>query len=285
MADVGLTSAEQFLRDSARRFFEELYENPEMHLEQELHRDLSWTPALWFTIHEQIRIFVEPSETSPYPRILGLKNGDVRRFPQPIAIYVVCPEEILRAPGQQAEIRRLHADGYGLITVDADGNANRVISTIPLIQIISAPEFKQEITGLSKKLRQRISEAFEDYCAKPVNGVKSLSEVIEGMVEQSGKDAVRKQYLQKKDVTGSIADLLDALYDLPRCNNVRAQIGGVRSFIAEYRNLSHHWPKNAQRAYKKFADCRHAFLDGIKRVHQFRTAMKDVGLSGNLPRS
>ena len=285
MADVGLTSGEQFLRDSAKRFFEERYENPVMHLEQELHRDLAWAPALWFTIHEQIGIFVEPSETSAYPRILELKSGDVRRFPQPIAIYAVCPEEILHIPGQQAERRRLEADGYGLITVDVDGNATRVVGTIPLIQIISAAEFKQELTGLPKKLRQRISEAFEDYCAKPVNGVKSLSEVIEGMVEQSGKDGVRKKYLQKKDVSGSIADLLDALYDSPQYNNVRAQIGGVRSFIAEYRNLSHHWPRNAKRAHKKFSDCRHAFLDGIKRVHQFRTAMKNVGLSGNLPRA
>ena len=64
MTDVGLTSGEQFLRDSARTFFEELYENPEMHVGEELHRDLFWTPALWFTIHEQIGIFVEPSETS-----------------------------------------------------------------------------------------------------------------------------------------------------------------------------------------------------------------------------
>ena len=285
MTDVGLTSGEQFLRNAARRFFEGLYENPEMHLEEELHRDLSWTPALWFTIHEQIRIFVEPSETSPYPRILELKNGDVRRFPQPIAIYAACPEEILHAPGQRGEIKRLEADGYGLVTVDADGNANRVISAIPLIHIIPSSEFKQEIKGLPKKLRQRISEAFEDYCSKPVNGVKSLSEVIEGMVEQAGKDAVKKQYLQQKNVGGSIADLLDALHNLPQCNNVRAQIGGVRSFVAEYRNLSHHWPKDAKRAHKKFSVCRHAFLDGIKRIHQFRTAMKVVGFSGNLPRA
>ena len=172
-----------------------------------------------------------------------------------------------------------------MIAVNGNGDANRVITAIPVIQIISAAEFKQEIIGLPKKLRQRISEAFEDYCSKPVNGVKSLSEVIEGMIEQSGKDAVRKQHLQRNQVTGSVADLLDALYDCPHCNNVRAQIGGVRSYISEYRNLTHHWPKNSKRAHKKFSDCRHAFLDGIKRVHQFRTAMKNVGLSGNLPRA
>lgn len=285
MTDVGLTSAEQFLRDSARRFFEELYENPEMHVGKELHRDLSWTPALWFSIHEQVKIFVEPSETSAYPRILELKNGDVRRFPQPIAIYIVCAEEVVHSAAHRAEVSRLKADGYGLITVNGDGDAQRIITAIPLIQIIAAPEFKQEIQGLPKKLRQRISEAFEDYCSKPVNGVKSLSEVVEGLIEQAGRDAVRKQYLQKKQVAGSIADVLDALYDCPRCNNVRAQIGGVRSYVSEYRNLSHHWPNTAKRAYKKFADCRHAFLDGIKRIHQFRGAMKDVGLSGNLPRA
>lgn len=134
-------------------------------------------------------------------------------------------------------------------------------------------------------MRQRVSEAFDDYCNKPVNGVRSLSEVVEGMVEQAGREAVKKQYLNGSDVGGPVARTLDGMYESKQFKNVRAQIGGVRSYIAEYRNLSHHWPKNARRAHKKYADCRHAFLDGIRQMQRFRTAMKDVGLSGNIPRT
>ena len=285
MTSIGLTPGAAFLRDAARQFFENLYGNPKMHQDQQLHKDLSWTPALRFTIHEQINVFVEPSESGPYPRILELKAREVRLFPQPISIYAVCPEETLLNTGQGREVRRLEEDGFGLITVDASGTAKRHVSAIPLIQIIPASEIKKELTELTPKIRQRVSEAFEDYCNKPVNGVRSLSEIVEALVEQAGRDAVRKQYIANSAHRHGPADTLDALYQSNHCHNIRAQIGGIRSYIAEYRNLSHHWPKDAKRAHKKYSDCRHAFLDGIKHLQRFRDAVKTIGLSGNLPRS
>lgn len=285
MTSIGLTPGAAFLRDAARQFFEDLYGSPTMHQDQQLHKDLSWTPALRFTIHEQINVFVEPSESGPYPRILELKASEVRLFPQPISIYAVCPEESLLGASQGQELKRLEADGFGLITVDASGTAKRLVSTIPLIQIISASEIRKELAELTPKIRQRVSEAFEDYCNKPVNGVRSLSEVVEGLVEQAGRDAVRKQYIANAAHKAGPADTLDALYQSSYCHNIRAQVGGVRSYIAEYRNLSHHWPKNAKRAHKKYSDCRHAFLDGIKQLQRFRGAVRGIGLTGNLPRS
>ena len=285
MTDIGLTSGEEFLRDAARQYFQNLYGDPAMHLSRQLHKDLSWTPALRFTIHEQIHVFVEASESSPYPRIFELKSREVQQFPQPIAIYAVCPEEALTSPSQKNEMKRLVADGFGLLAVDANGVATRLASTIPIIQIIPSAEIKKETAELTLKMRQRVSEAFDDYCNKPVNGVRSLTEIVEGLVAQAGKEATTRQYIPQAAANGSTADTLDALYGSSQFHNVRAQVGGVRSYIAEYRNLSHHWPKNGKKAHKKYADCRHAFLDGVKQLQRFREAMKKAGLTGNLPRA
>lgn len=256
-----------------------------MQQNRQLHRDLQWTPALWFTIHEQITVFVEPSESSVYPRIFELKRQDVVDFRRPITVYAVCPREILGPSGHQSEVKRLERDGFGLISVDSGGTAKREVPAIPLIQIIPKPEIDRELRGLPQKMRQRISEAFEDYCNKPVNGVRSLSEVVEGLVVQAGKDAVKQQYIQKADIGHGVAKTLDALFDSQQLKNARAQIGGVRSYINAYRNVSHHWPKNAKEGYQKYSDCRHGFLDGIKQIHRFRPALKKVGLSGNLPKA
>ena len=283
MTTVGLISGEEFLLNAAQKLFEDRYEKPKMHFNEQLHRDLPWTPALRFTIHESINIFVEPSETEPYPRILKLKKDDVYRFSQPIAIYSVCPEDMISKSAQRSERNLLQDQGFGLITVDPNGHARSMFSAIPLIQVISQADFKKEIHGLSHKIRQRVSEAFDDYCNKPVNGVKSLSEVIEGLVTQAGNDVVRKGCLSKKQLGSGVAEALDALYNVQQYKNIRAAIGGARSHISVYRNLSHHWPKNKRKAHEKYGNCRHAFLDGIKQIQQFREAMKSVGLSGNLP--
>ena len=103
-------------------------------------------------------------------------------------------------------------------------------------------------------------------------------------MNQAGNDAVRKEYLSKNQLGNGPADELDALYNAKQCKDARAAIGGTRSYIKLYRNLSHHWARTAKEAYDKYTNCRHAFLEGIKQIQQFRTATKNVGLSGRLPR-
>ena len=280
MAISGLTSGAEYLRNAAQEFFDDLYGNPKMHLDTPLHNDLQWTPALRFTIHGHINVFVEASETSPYPVVLKLKVAAVRNFPQPIAIYTICPKDVFLDRSKEAV--QLQKDGIGLITVNMNGQANREFSTIPLIQIISKLEFKNETRGLPSNFRQRLSEAFEDYANKPVNGVKSVTEIVEGMVMCAGVHAVKKRFLQKSEIKYGTASTLDAMYASPQLSNARAAIGGVRNYNYEYRNISHHWPKSKNQAHKKYAKCRHAFLEGIYQIQNFRKALRNVGISAGL---
>ena len=284
MSNKGLTSGEEFLRTAAHAFFKDLFGGPAMHFNKELHRNLAWTPALRFTFGVYINVFIEPSETGPYPRILELKNAEVRNFPQPITIYAVCPENMISKSDQQADMKRLQSHGFGLITVDSNGQAHRMFSASPLIQFIPQAEFKGEAAGLSRKIKQRVSEAFDEYNSKPINGVKCISEVLEGLVMQAGKEAKKKEYFKDNPLPGgSVANVLDGLHDVKQCKNARASIGGVRGYIHDYRNTSHHYPTSKKVAYERYTNCRHAFLDGIKKIKTFRAAMKNAGLSGNLP--
>ena len=285
MATVTFTSGDEYLLNAAHQHFRDHYGNPRMYWHASLHRDFPWVPALRFIIHQHIHVFVESSHTTPYPQILRIRSADVRHFPQPIQIYTVCPEDRTRSTSQRTEMKRLQEHGYGLVTVDSNGLGHRIFSATPLVQVIPRPEFNAEIKGLSGNIRRRISEAFEIYQTNPANGVQSLSEVIEGIAKKAGADAVKAGYLSANQLGTTISSTLDAMHNTTQLAAARAPIGGVRSFISEYRNLSSHWPRSRAQAHKKYADCRHAFLDGIKRIVRFRIAMRNANLTGNLPRT
>ena len=108
--------------------------------------------------------------------------------------------------------------------------------------------------------------------------------MVEGLGIQAAKDAAAKGWITNAQANGPIAAALDAMYTAQECKNARGAIGGLRHYIQTYRNLSHHWPKNKKKAFEKYAECRHAFLDGIRQMVQFRQAMRNIALSGNLPK-
>lgn len=282
MTSHGLTSGEEFLRNAAKSYFEDIYEKPKIYVHEELHKDLPWNPAFRFVVHDHINVFVEVSETNPYPQIVQMRLADVQQFPEPIAVYAVCPEEMITKPKQRAEMKDMQAHGYGLLTVNANGQVHREFSACPLIQVIPKAQYKSLINGLPKAIRQHVSQAYEDYSAKPVNGVSKVTEIIEGLVEQAAVDAINKAWISRTTLGNSVADELDAMYQLQQCKNARAAIGGVRSHYSMYRNLNHHWPKNKKKAHEKYTDCRHGFMEGLRNIKQFRDAMKKIGLSGNL---
>ena len=254
-----------------------------MYVNRPLSSKLEWVPALRFSVHGHINVFVEPSDNGPYPRMLAMKYAEVSNYPEPIAIYCVCHDAAITTTFGRAESKRLKAHGFGLLTVDQHGDTDIQFAAIPLVQAISEADFKHLLKGLPKGIRQPASEAFEDYQAKPVNGVKTLSELIEGMITKAGRDSAARGGITKADSRAALADVLDALHASHK--PARAAIGGARKFVNESRNLSHHWPRNKKAAYKKYSSCRHHFLEGLQTIRSFRQAMKTVGLTGNVARS
>ena len=253
-----------------------------MQLGKALSPKLEWAPALRFTLH-RLNIFVEPSDDGPYPRLLQMKYAEVSNHPEPIAVYCVCHAAAIATPEGQKDLRRLKSHGFGLVTVDPAGAATILFSAIPLVQAIPEDEFLRQLKGLPRGIQQRVREAFDDYTTKPTNGVKSLSELVEGMIRKAGQDSARKKTMTQKAAKGSVSKVLDELHT--HYPSARPAIGGARKFFNECRNPAHHWPTTKKASHQKYVDCRHHFLEGLRTVQAFRQAMKAVGLSGNLAKA
>lgn len=278
MSEAGLITSDQFLIDAAVTYFSEIYENPVMHRHEEIDPDFRWEPSLHFEANDHLKIIAEASET-PYPEIFRLRHPDIVNVHMPIAVYCVCPEEAYLQESRQRDVNNLKAHGFGLLTVNKQGKITRRFLCIPLIQHLPESEFAFEIKGLPKKLRVRLKEVFDSYNHNAGGGVKDLTEIVEALVIEAGKKVAYKGWIDKKETKGSSAQILDAMFGASSCQNAKAAIGGARSYIKEYRHTSHHFPKNKKQAYKKYRDCLHAFRDGIKRLHEFRSAMKDLGIN------
>jgi hypothetical protein len=280
----GVLPSSQVLLDAAEAYFDKLFEGPAFAQDPALNAALKWNPGLRFELNKYLTVLIEPSEASVYPQILRLRYANVLGVHQPIAVYSVCPIEVCNADNQQSEVDDLEAHGIGLLAVDRQGKVTKRLGAIPLIQNISQSEFQSHLKDLPKPLRQRIAEAFNTYKSKPTSGVAEITELLEGMVLKAGRDAVKKSWLGTSDVRpGFSANTLDALIAHTSTKPQSATWGAARGFVAQWRNISHHFPANKTQAAKKYTECRHAFLDAMKQLHAFRTACRKVGLSGGLP--
>ena len=247
----------------------------------EVDKELSWKPSLHFKANDHLTVVVEASDDAPYPRIFEMRRQAVIALNRPVSIYCICPEESYLS--DQSEAKRLIADGYGLLTVDASGNVQKRESCIPLLQQITRQEFKAEIKPLPQKIRALCAEAFDAYNHNAQSGTAKMTEIIEGLILKAGRDAVKKGWLTAADArAGQSQNTLTKMQAASQFNNVVAAIGAVQGYVSEYRNPNHHWPKDKKQAAKKYRDCRHGFLDGLKKSVMFRDAMRKIGLSGSI---
>ena len=280
MSTDGLTPGHARLRDAAQSCLAGLYGSHRMYVDKPLSTRLEWVPALRFTLYGRINVFVEPSDDGPYPRLLAMKYADVITYPEPIAVYSVCHADAIASPKGQRDVRRLKQHGFGLVTVDPSGKPTVLFEGVPLVQVIPDDEFRCQIKGLPPSIQRQSRACFNDYRTNPANGVKSLSELLEGMIRKAGEDATAKSVITKTESKAPLANLLDSLH--AHFVSARAAIGGARKYIKECRNTAHHWPPTKKGSHRKYRDCRHHFLEGLQTIQSFRQAMKDNGLSGNI---
>lgn len=284
MKGGGLTSGAAFLRNAVEDYFREVLEIKKILVNEELDKNLRWTPALRFVMNGHIHVFVEPSEDSPYPAILRMRLANLLHYPEPIQVYIVCPEEIISTGSHRELIKEMKEHGFGLFTVNRDGKAHKEFAAVPIVQVIAHEDFKAHIKDVKYlALRQKLIEAYGDYSNKPTSGVTTLTEIVEGLVNQGAKEAAKKGFINPADANANLAKKLDAMLNSPQCGNAKAAIATVRGYVSNHRNPAHHWPKDKKRARKKYVDCRNSFLSGLEAIIGFREAIRNVGLTGRLP--
>lgn len=266
--------------NAAKKYFRLEYQNPTVYENQEIVGSLKWIPTLHFHTQDFQTIIIEAS-TKVYPDIFLRRHADILNLHMPITVFCACPEdEFLR---DQQSFRELVEHGYGLISIDGNGSVLLRNNGIPLIQRLNGQQFQADVRALPPTLKQKLAGAYRKYAAAPISGVSEITEIVEAMTLKAAQDAVRKGWLASSDVKpGKTAAMLDSLTSVSQLKNAKASLGGARSYIAEYRNLAHHAPKNKNQAYKKYGECKDAFLEGVRKIKMLNTQLKSCGLSGGV---
>ncbi|WP_029868164.1 hypothetical protein [Sphingomonas sp. UNC305MFCol5.2] len=273
---AGISSAEDFIKASVKQYLISTYSNPPVRCDEEVDQKLGWVPSISCPVNNQLML-IEASE-KPYPEILRMRRAEMVEVPAPIAAYAACPEEAYTQNQKEATDLMLH--GFGLFTVDAAGNVTAKFPAIPIAQHIPESQFKDDVDGLPALHKRQARECFELYKHNAPAGVASLAERVEGLIMRAGKDAAKRGWITKAQAKASAANVLVSLQGAPQFNNADTVLSAVRMFVQRYRNVAHHVPKDKKSAYRKYRDCRHAFLDGLRNMRDFKDAMKSLGLSG-----
>jgi hypothetical protein len=274
----GISSATDFLQTAARSYLASAYANPPIGSGDVIDSALGWIPTLNCYVNNQLML-IEASE-KPYPAIFRMRRAEMAEVEAPIAVYCICPEEAYAKA--QSEASDLEKHGYGLFTVNAAGQVTCKFPAIPIAQHIPDSQYKSDTNSLPPPLKRRMKECFDLYKRNSPAGVSNVSEVVEGLIMRAAKDAVKKTWITNAQSKGALANVLIAMQAAPQFSNADTVLGGARLFVSRYRNNSHHFPKNKKQAFRKYKDCRHAFLEGIRTIVDLRDAMRALGLSGGI---
>jgi len=272
----GLSSGIKFILEGAAPYFRAQYGNKIKVLEA-ISDDIAWLPSLHFKIDKFTIVAVEGSEDTPYPEILRLRHADILNAGFPITVYSICPEDVFLKKESQPIIREMREHGIGIYSIDSSTTVHLRERAIPLVQHISHLDFNGEVSGITGRLKFEIVEAFENYKLKAQSGVKEITEISEALIKLAAKNTTIVSWIgnHKND---SCAVILDYMFLVNQLSSARAAIGGMRNYISNYRNTAHHPPRSKRQAFLKFKDCRHAFLDGLKCIRNFKEALRNLGI-------
>ena len=274
---AGISSASDFIKLSVKQYLISTYSNPPVKCDEEVDPKLGWTPTINCSVNNQLML-IEASE-KPYPEILRMRRAEMSEVPAPIAAYAACPEEAYAQ--NQKEAADLARHGFGLFTVDAAGNVTAKFAAIPIAQHIAESQFKADLEGLPPVHKRRAKECFDLYKHNAPAGVANLAELLEALVMRAARDAAKKGWITNAQAKDTLANVLVSLQGAAQFKSADTVLGAVRMYVQRYRNPAHHAPRNRKEAYRKYRDCRHAFLDGLRNMRDFTDQMKSLRLSGS----
>lgn len=245
-------------------------------IEEGIDKAISWRPS--FVLRPaKFRIVAVEVEDNPYPEALKIAAHDIGHFDFPISVYQACSLEAYQADPKQAKIKQLRKHGFGILTIDDDGEVAFQNVGIPLLQHISSDQFNAAIAQVNPELRVALNAAYEVYETNEGQGLQQAGQIVEGLVQSIAMQAAKRNVVTTAGLTGGLADTIDALYQTNVFKSHRAALGGARDFIREYRNPASHAPKNPKEAADKIRKCKTGFLDAISVCRKLREVARSVG--------
>ncbi|QNM82028.1 hypothetical protein H8M03_08270 [Sphingomonas sabuli] len=275
MAASALTPGGDYLLNAACQHFNRHFQNPELKFTEKFAANIDWRPSLHFRTPSHSIVAAQIGE-AVFPEILRRRRGSLMRSALPLTVFCVCPLEEYQNNPEEAE--DLRDNGFGLITISANGGCQLQYDAVPLQHIIQLEEVELEFDGLPKKLRQRLADSYRAYSGDPLAGVRDVTEVFEEIINKAAATARRKGWITATQEAQGLANVLQTMENRPPMNQKRQTIAAARGFTHKYRNFNHHPPAEARARARRFRECRHAFLEGLKQIRDFREDMAEVGL-------
>ena len=266
----------QIVAAKALAFCKDRYGANGVKVEQGINDAILWRPSFYLKIGRFKLIAVEV-EDNLYPGSLKGAAHDISHFDFPIAVYQACTLEAYLSDPKHKNVNLLKSHGFGIITVDDDGNPVIQSPCVPLAQHISPETFERAISKLSPQLKVAFKAAYEVYKTNETQGLQDAGQVVEAILREIADKAVKKGNLASAPPNRPLANRIDDMYGAQSLASHRAALGGAREFVQEFRNTVSHPAKTAKEAAEKIRKCRTGFLDAIGIAVKLRALAKAKG--------
>ncbi|CDZ73250.1 Hypothetical protein NGAL_HAMBI2610_48800 [Neorhizobium galegae bv. orientalis] len=245
-------------------------------IEEGISDTIMWRPSYYLKAGKYKIVAVEV-EDNLYPESLKGAAHEISHFDFPVSVFQACTLEAYQNDPKHTKVNFLKSHGFGIITVDDDGNVAIQHTCVPLAQHISPDVLEREIRELSKPLKVAFRTAHEVYHTNEGQGLQEAGQIIEAMISSLATQAEKKGVVTNATLGKGLAFQIDDLYAANTFKDHRAALGGARDFIKEFRNTASHPPKNAKQAAEKIRKCRKGFLDAITIATKLKAVASALG--------
>jgi len=242
--------------------------------EEPIDGSISWRPT-YFLKPSRFEIIAVEVDDKIYTEVLKSAAHDIGNFDHPITVYQASPLDVFQNDPRMARIGLLRDHGFGIITVDDEGNARIQHTAQPLAQNILPTRFESDLSGLTQSLKIAFRAAYVTFQTNVGQGLQQAGQIVEGMIGSICSQAEANGTIATS--AGSLADKIDLLYQSNHFRQYRGTLGGVRSFVREFRNTASHAPRSAKEAAEKIRNCKDGFLTGLRLAKQLREDMQRAG--------
>jgi hypothetical protein len=245
-------------------------------VEEGIAAQIAWRPT-FFLRPSRIHILAFEVADLLFPEPLKGAAYEIGNFDRPISVIQVCSLTAYQTDPKQGRVNMLRKHGFGILTVDDDGNTTLQHPAIPLAQHISVDELDRALSDLTPALKVHFKGAYDTYVTNVGQGVQQAGQIVEALIASIATQALKKGVITPAEAGGALADVIDTLYPKPAFQNHRAALGAARDFIKGFRNIASHAQRTAAEAMEKMRKCRAGFLTGIAVATKLRLAMQQMG--------
>ncbi len=245
-------------------------------IESAIDATIGWKPSFYLK-PSKFRLIAVEVEDNLYPEALKGAAHDISHYDFPISVYQACSLDAYQTDPQHKKVNLLRKHGFGIITVDDDGNVTIQHNCIPLAQHISPDHFESQITGLNSSLKVALKAAYETYQTNEGQGLQQAGQIVEGLVMCIADQAVKAGLLPRGTLSKPLAARIDDMYGSNDFSRYRAELGGAREFVNQFRNTASHAPKTAKQAAEKIRNCKAGFTNSINVIKKLRTICQNSG--------